>query len=55
MSVIIIHVVKEYQEEVEQLQRELEQRQKTGHARDLVISNLEQETNQMQKKRETRN
>ena len=48
-------LVKEYQEEVEQLQQELEQRQKTGRARDVIISNLEQETNQMQKKRETRN
>ena len=55
MSVFIIHVVKEYQEEVKQLQQEFEQRQKTGHARDVIISNLEQETNQMQKKCETRN
>ena len=47
MSVFIIHVVKESQEEVEQLQRELEQRQKMGRARDVIISNLEQEKGQI--------
>ena len=46
-------VVKKYQEEVKQLQQELEQRQKMGRARDVIISNLEQEKSQMQKKRET--
>ena len=47
VSVFIIHVVKESQEEVEQLQRELEQRQKMGRARDVIISNLEQEKGQI--------
>ena len=51
-SVIVI-VVKKYQEEVKQLQQELEQRQKMGRARDVMISNLVQEKSRMQKKSET--
>ena len=54
VSVFIIHVVKEYQEEVKQLQQEVEERKKMGRARDEIISNLEQEKSQMQKTCETR-
>ena len=37
---------------MKQLQQELEERKKMGRARDVIISNLEREKSQMQKKRE---
>ena len=39
---------------MKQLQQELEERKKMGRARDVIISNLEREKIQMQKKREIR-